>query len=352
MDSLDLPLGGAEFAPTRTYLNTSACGLLPRRTVEAVTLLARETADGRSGGAGSFDVVDAARAAYARLAGVAPERVAVGSSVAVHSGMIAQSMPAGSEILFPEGDFSSLITPFTIRGDLKVRFVPLERLAASVRPETALVALSAVQSADGRTADLAAVRAAAAAHGARTLLDATQSAGWLPLAAGEWDYTVAGAYKYLLCPRGTSFLTVTEEAQDSLLPIHAGWVTGEELWVNSYGPVRELARSARRFDEPAAFLSYHGAAASLALLEEIGIGRIEAHDKGLAARFRAGLLSLGHQPVMDDSTVVAVPGLGHRADALDAAGVVLSARAGNLRASFHLYNTAADVDRTLDVLAG
>ncbi|MDX2294786.1 MULTISPECIES: aminotransferase class V-fold PLP-dependent enzyme [Streptomyces] len=352
MDSLDQPLGGAEFAPTRTYLNTSACGLLPRRTVDAVTLLARETADGRAGGAGSFDVVDEARAAYARLAGVASERVAVGSSVAVHSGMIAQSMPAGAEILFPEGDFSSLITPFTIRGDLKVRFVPLERLAESVRPETALVGLSAVQSADGRTADLAAVRAAAAAHGARTLLDATQSAGWLPLAAGEWDYTVAGAYKYLLCPRGTSFLTVTEEAQDSLLAIHAGWVTGEERWVNSYGPVRELARSARRFDEPAAFLSYHGAAASLALLEEIGIGRIEAHDKGLAARFRAGLLSLGHRPVMDDSTVVAVPGLGHRADALEAAGVLLSARAGNLRASFHLYNTAADVDRTLDVLAG
>ncbi|MFI8512630.1 aminotransferase class V-fold PLP-dependent enzyme [Streptomyces sp. NPDC085460] len=352
MDSLEQPLGGSEFAPGRTYLNTSACGLLPRRTVEAVTRLAEETADGRSDGAGSFDVVDEARAAYARLAGVAPGRVAVGSAVAVHCGMIAQSMPSGAEILFPEGDFSSLITPFTVRGDLKTRFVPLERLAESVRPETALVALSAVQSADGRTADLAAVRAAAAAHGARTLLDATQSAGWLPLAAGEWDYTVAGAYKYLLCPRGASFLTVTEEAQDSLLPIHAGWVTGEEMWVNSYGPVRELARSARRFDEPAAFLSYHGALRSLELLEEIGIERIEAHDKGLAARFRAGLVSAGHEPVMDDSTVVAVPGLGHRADALRDAGVLLSARAGNLRASFHLYNTAADVDRALDVLAG
>ncbi|MGW4776426.1 aminotransferase class V-fold PLP-dependent enzyme [Streptomyces filamentosus] len=352
MDSLDQPLGGAEFAPTRTYLNTSACGLLPRRTVEAVTLLAEETAAGRSGGAGSFEVVAEARASFARLAGVAPERVAVGSSVAVHCGMIAQSMPSGAEILFPEGDFSSVITPFTVRGDLKTRFVPLERLAESVRPETALVAFSAVQSADGRTADLAAVRAAAAAHGARTLLDATQSAGWLPLSAGEWDYAVAGAYKYLLCPRGTSFLTVTEEAQDGLLPIHAGWVAGEELWVNSYGPVRELARSARRFDEPAAFLPYHGAARSLALLEEVGVERIEAHDKGLAARFRAGLLSLGHEPVMDDSPVVAVPGLGHRADALDAAGVLLSARAGNLRASFHLYNTAADVDRALDVLGG
>lgn len=354
MDSSDTlaPLGGAEFAPTRTYLNTSACGLLPRRTIEAVTLLVEETAAGRPDGAGDFGVVDEVRAAYARIAHVTPDRVAVGSSVSVHAGMVAQSMPSGAEILFPEGDFSSLITPFTVCGDLKTRFVPLERLAESVRPETALVAFSSVQSADGRTADFAAVRAAAAAHGARTLCDATQSAGWLPLYAGEWDFTVAGGYKYLLCPRGASFLTVTEEAQDALLPIHAGWVNGEDLWVNSYGPVRELARSARRFDEPPAFPSYHGAARSLALLEEIGIERIEAHDKALAARFRAGLVELGRPAVADDSTVVGIPGLGDRADALREAGVLLSARAGNLRASFHLYNSAADVDRALEVLAG
>lgn len=350
MDAIE-PLGGAEFAPKQTYLNTSACALLPRRTIEAVTLLAEETADGRPDGAGDFGIVAEARATFARLMSVHPDRVAVGSSVSVHVGMIAQSMPAGAEILFPEGDFSSVITPFTVRGDLKTRFVPLERLAESIGPETHLVAFSAVQSADGRTADFAAVRAAAAAHGARTLLDATQSAGWLPLRAGEWDYTVAGGYKFLLCPRGASFLTVTEEAQDTLVPIHAGWVTGEELWTNSYGPVRELARSARRFDEPPAFLSYHGAARSLALLEEIGIERIEAHNKALAARFRAGLVELGHAPVADVSGVVGVPGLGDRRDALREAGVLMSARAGFLRASFHLYNSATDVDRALEILA-
>lgn len=354
MDATEVmdPLGGAEFAPQRTYLNTSVCALLPRRTIEAVGRLCDETAAGRPDGAGDFAVVDEARATFARLTAVAPERVAVGSSVSVHVGMIAQSMPAGAEILFPEGDFSSLITPFTVRGDLKTRFVPLERLAESVRPETALVAFSAVQSADGRTADFAAVRDAAAAHGARTLLDATQSAGWLPLRAGEWDFTVAGGYKFLLCPRGASFLTVTEEAQEALVAIHAGWVTGEELWANSYGPVRELAGSARRFDEPPAFLSYHGAARSLALLEEIGIERIEAHNKALAARFRAGLVELGHAPVADVSGVVGIPGLGDRQADLLAADVLTSARAGNLRVSFHLYNGPADVDRALEVLAG
>ncbi len=36
---------------------------------------------------------------------------------------------------------------------------------------------------------------------------------------------------------------------------------------------------------------------------------------------------------------------------LSGAGVQVSDRAGNLRAAFHVYNTAADVDRLLDVLA-
>lgn len=345
-------LGGDEFAPTQTYLNTSTCGLLPRRAVDAVTALAAELAAGRPGGSGDDAAVQAARASFARIAGVAPERVATGGSVAVHVGLIAQSLPPGAEVLFPEGEFSSVIDPFLVRGDLKLRYVPLERLADAVRPGTALVGLSAVQSSDGRTADLAAVRAAAAAHGARTLLDTTQSAGWLPLRAGEYDYTVTGGFKYLTCPRGVSFLTVTEEAQESLLPLHAGMAAAADVWGSVYGPLAQLAPSAHRFDEPPAYLSYHGAAASLALLEEIGIERVHAHGTALAARFRAGLDRIGRPAVADDSVVVAVPGLGDRHADLLAAGVVTATRAGNLRVSFHLYNTAADVDRALDVLSG
>ncbi|MEU3302968.1 aminotransferase class V-fold PLP-dependent enzyme [Streptomyces sp. NPDC006678] len=344
-------LGGAEFAPTSTYLNTSACGLLPRRTVEAVKRLAEELADGRPEGAGSFASVEAVRASFARLTGVSAERVAVGGSVAVHVALIAASLPSGAEVVAPEGEFSSVVTPFAVRGDLKVRYVPLDGIAAAVRPGTALVALSAVQSADGRIADLPAVRAAAAAHGARVLLDASQAAGWLPLDAGAYDYTVTAAFKYLLCPRGASFLTVTEDAQESLVPAHAGWFAAEDLEGSSYGPVEEFARTARRYDEPPAFLAYHGAEQSLALLEEIGIGTVHAHNTALAARFRAGLTELGHAPVTGDSGIVAVPGLGGRQPELTRAGIVVSARAGNLRASFHLYNTVADVDRALDALS-
>ncbi|MGW2559635.1 aminotransferase class V-fold PLP-dependent enzyme [Streptomyces sp. NPDC001514] len=348
---MDTP-GGAEFAPKSTYLNTSGCGLLPRRTVEAVKKLAEENADGRPDGAGSFDSIEAARASFARLVGVPAERVAVGGSVTVHVALIAASLPPGAEVLFPEGEFSSVITPFTVRGDLKVRYAPLDGVAEAVGPDTALIGLSAVQSADGRIADLPAVRAAAAAHGTRVLLDASQSAGWLPLDAGAYDYTVTGAFKYLLCPRGTSFLTVSAEAQESLAPAHAGWFAAEDQWGSTYGPVERFAPSALRYDEPPSFLAYHGAEQSLGLLEEIGIEAIHAHNTALAARFRAGLKELGHAPVPGDSGIVAVPGLGGRQPELARAGVVVSARAGNLRASFHLYNDEADVDRALDALSG
>ncbi|MEU6019496.1 aminotransferase class V-fold PLP-dependent enzyme [Streptomyces sp. NPDC047515] len=341
-----------EFAPETTYLNTSSCGLLPRRTVAAVGELAEALATGCRNGSGDFEAVDAARAGFARLAGVGADRVATGSSVSVHVGLIAASLPQGAEVVAPEGEFSSVVSPFAVRGDLRMRYVPLDGLADAVRPGTALVAFSSVQSADGRIADLDAVREAAAAHGARTLLDATQSAGWLPLDAGAYDYTVTGGFKFLLCPRGASFLTVTEEAQRTLPPVFAAWVASDDPWNSTYGPVERLAPGARRYDEPPAFLSYHGAERSLALLGEVGIDAVRAHATGLAARMRAGLAGMGHEAVPGESAIVAVPGLGGRAPELARAGVVVSERAGSLRAAFHLYNTEADVDRALDVLSG
>lgn len=163
----------AEFAPKNTYLNTASCGLLPARTVEAMRAAVESVADGRP--SDMFDDVEAARAAFARLAGVPAGRVAAGASVAVYSGLIAASLPPGAEVLTAEDDFSSVVNPFHVRGDLKLRAVPLERIAESVRPGTALVAVSAAQSADGRIADLAGIARAAREHGARTYVDVSQA---------------------------------------------------------------------------------------------------------------------------------------------------------------------------------
>ncbi|MEV5436137.1 aminotransferase class V-fold PLP-dependent enzyme [Streptomyces sp. NPDC052682] len=341
----------AEFAPKNTFLNTATSGLLPARAVAALTEAARLRFEGRALDP-LFADVEAARASFARLAGVPAGRVAAGFSVAVYTGVVAASLPSGAEVLTAEDDFTSVVNPFHVRGDLKVRTVPLERLAESVRPGTALVAVSAAQSADGRIADLPALREAARTHGARTYVDFSQAATWLPMDADAYDYTVSVAYKWLLGPHGAGFLVVPEDFGD-LTPVLAGWVAGENPWDSCYGPVTELAHSARRFDLPPALFSYAALRQSLALIEELGVDAIRAHDLALADRFRAGLARLGHEPVpAPGSAIVSVPRLGHRQSELSEAGIEVSNRAGNLRASFHLYNTAADVDRLLDVLSG
>lgn len=341
-----------QFAAETTYLNTASAGVLPRAAADAVRAAVAEYGTGRHYRAEGFEAVREARELFARLVGVAAERVAAGASVAVYAGLLATALPAGAEVLTAENDFSSLVNPFAMRADLKLRTVPLAELAEAVRPGTELVAVSAVQSADGRIADLAGIRDAARAHGARTLIDASQAVGWLPLRADDFDYLVAVGYKWLMAPRGAAFLVMPEE-RSGVTPLFAGWVAGERPWDSCYGPVTEFARSARRFDESPALLAYSAARRSLALVERLGPARIGAHNAALADRFRAGLAELGHEPIAaPGSAIVAVPGLGRAAESLAAADVVLSNRAGNLRAAFHLYNTEAEVDRALSVLAG
>jgi selenocysteine lyase/cysteine desulfurase len=340
----------SEFTPSTTYLNTASRGVPPARTVRALRASLEAAADGRPDD--MFTDVEACRASFARLAGVPVSRVAVGSSVAVFGGLIAASLPAGAEVLTADGDFSSMVNPFHVRDDLKVRSVPLERIAESVRPDTALVAVSSVQSADGRIADLGALRAAAGAHGSHTYLDVSQSVGWLPLEAGDWDYVVSVTYKWLCGLKGGAFLVVPEDL-GGLTPVFAGWVAGEDPWASNYGPVTELAQSARRFDQSPALPAYTGTRHALELIEELGVDAVQAHDLALAGRFLDGLRRLGHEPVpAPGSAIVSVPRLGYRATELHAAGIHVSDRAGNLRAAFHLHNTTEDVDRLLDVLSG
>ncbi|WP_416967407.1 aminotransferase class V-fold PLP-dependent enzyme [Streptomyces sp. 4F14] len=338
-----------EFAPRTTYLNTASSGLLPTRSVTAIQEAVALRAQGRPLDPLWADV-ETCRAAYGRLTGVPAERVAAGPSVATHTALIAASLPPGAEVLTAEDDFTSVLNPFHVRDDLKVRAVPLERLAESVRPGTALVAVSAAQSADGRIADLPALREAARRHGARTYVDFSQAAGWLPFDAGDYDYTASVTFKWLLGPHGSAFLTVPEDF-GTLVPLLASWVSAEAPWDACYGPVTELAHSARRFDTTPALFSYAGLRASLELIEELGVSTIHAHDLALADRFRTGVEALGHRVLpAEGSAIVSVPGLGVRQPELARRGIQVSDRAGNLRASFHLNNTREDVDALLEAL--
>jgi selenocysteine lyase/cysteine desulfurase len=333
------------FSPETAYLNTASFGLPPRPAWEALQAAADEWRHGRTGFDGWDRSVGAARAAWARMHGVATERVAVGSQVSAFVGVVAASLPRGARVVAVEDDFTSLLFPLLAAPQLEVDLVPLERVAEAVDAGTALVAVSAVQSASGRLADLDAISAAAAHHGARVLVDSTQASGWLPLDAGRFDYVAGAGYKWLLGPRGTGFFAVRPEAAETLAPLAPGWYAGEDPAVSYYGAPLRLAESARRFDLSPAWLCWVGHAPALELLERVGLEAIRAHDVALANRFRAGLgMSAG------DSAIVSVDLPDGADERLRAAGVMFAGRGGRSRFSFHLYTTEADVDRALEAI--
>ncbi len=332
-----------QWQPEVPYLNTASLGLPPRVAWEALQAALTDWRAGRGVWEEWGESTARARAAFARLVGVSEDAVAVGATAAELVGLLAAAVPAASRVLTAEGDFTSILYPWVAQGH-DVRAVPLEQVAGAVEPETDVVAVSAVQSANGAIADLEAITEAARAAGALVVLDATQACGWLPVRAGDYDALVCGGYKWLMGPRGTAFLTVGERLAERVTPLHASWFAADDVHGSYYGLPMRLASSARRLDTSPAWFSWVGAAPALELINELGVDAIHEHDVGLANRFRAGL---GLEPSGSSIVATAVPGAAER---LEAAGVRAATRAGSLRASFHVYNTEADVDAALEAL--
>lgn len=323
----------------RGYLAAASMGLPTDETVAAMHTDLEWWRTAQRDPMGYEESVESTRSHYARLVGVPAERVAIGSQTSVMASVFAAAVPAGAEVVCVDGDFTSIVFPFLQRRDITVRSVPLEAVAEAITDATWLVAFSLVQSATGRVADAASIRAAAAAAGARTLCDVTQAAGVLPVDAAHFDATVGHAYKWLCAPRGVAFLTVSEAFAAELTPIQAGWYAGEHIWQSIYGPEMHLASAARRFDVSPAWPCWPGAEAAIRLFAGLDIDEVWSRASGLG-----DLLCDALDIPRQGQAIVTWPDAdGDALAQLTAAGIKASGRAGRLRAAFHLWNDESDV---------
>jgi selenocysteine lyase/cysteine desulfurase len=343
-------LAAAEYEGARTagYLDTATYGLPPRSTVSAIEHALQGWRDWDDWLGWERDG-ERCRELFARIAGAPEGSVALVGAVSAAAGIVAAGLPVGpgDNVVCFEHEFQSALFPWlSLEGrGVEVRPCALEELAHAIDARTQLVAVSTVQSADGRLADLDALKDA----GAPLFLDATQSAGALPVDLEGVDFLVAGGYKWLLCPRGLTFLYVRPERLPEIEPWHAGWKSIDDVYERYYGLPKTLTDSARRLDLSLPWLLAAGGRASLELIEQLGVERIAEHDLALAARFCAGLdVPQTRSPIVQ----LERPDAEAAVERLRRAGVKCSVRAGALRFAFHLYNTEADVDRALEVLLG
>ena len=272
------------------------------------------------------------------------DRVATGSGVSPFVGLIAAALPK-ARVLAAEIEFSSLLWPW-LAWDCELTTAPLARLAEFVDRNTDVVIVSAVQSLTGEVANLEAIVDAARANDALVIVDATHGCGWLPLEAGHFDALICSAYKWLLSPKGTAFLAISDRLLERVKPIFANWYAPTGFGGDYFGLPMPTSGRATRLDLSPAWFSWIATAPALEVLLDVGVEAIYVHDLGLANRFRTGL-GLGES----NSAIVTVE-FPQAEQRLAQAGIRALTRDGRLRAAFHLYNNEADVDEALDALVG
>jgi selenocysteine lyase/cysteine desulfurase len=221
-------------------------------------------------------------------------------------------------------------------------------------PDTALLAVSHVLSADGERTDLVRLREAADAVGAQLFVDATQSLGVLDLdlRSSRPDYLAVHGYKWLLCPRGAAWLVTPHYA--TLRPLMPSWKTTADS--GYFGGSAQLTANAARCDTSPAWLSWVGAVAAIAMLSDLPKEAVERHCLALAAAFREGAIQAGSAAVghgqLSHIATVQVSDPDAVRSRLRAHRIHAQLLGNRLRAGFHYFNTEDDVAAALDALGG
>ena len=164
-----------------------------------------------------------------------------------------------------------------------------------LRPETKAIVCTHASNLTGDAVDIARVGRFAREHGLLFILDASQTAGVLPidLAAMGIDVVCFTGHKSLMGPQGTGGLCLREGLE--IRPFTVGG-TG----VQSYSEAQPGEYPTRL---EAGTLNGHGLAglsAALDFLSETGIARIHAHEDALARRFYEAVRDLPGVTVYGD----------------------------------------------------
>jgi len=363
------------------YLNSASYSPLPLRTLQA-----GRAAVERKGRPWMLEAsfanaqYERARAAAARLIHAQADDVSLIPSVSYGVATAARlfAIPERSRVIVLENDHSSPVLEWRLRSGEQGFAVetigePADGdwtsaiCAAIERGNAAPVALASISSvhwSEGGVIDLEAVGAALRRQQAIFLIDATQSAGVLPLdvARLDPDFVIFPTYKWLLGPYGRAFVYVAKRHQGGI-PLEQTAAGRCNVRADNaiYFSDTRYVDNARRFDmgERDHFISMEMASIGMEMMAEWGTEAVTERLAMLTDRIAQGLQRNG----------VAVPDQRFRAphvlclnfsggvpaalvEGLVADGIHVAARIGRLRVSPHVYNDETDADRFVAALAG
>jgi selenocysteine lyase/cysteine desulfurase len=277
----------------------------------------------------------------------------------------------GDNIVTARGEYPDNVYPWLYleRRGVTTRFVEprhqrveADDVIAAIDARTRLVALSLVQFASGYRLDAVRIGEACRARRVAFLLDAVQGVGALGLDVGRTpvDFVATGGHKWLLGPLGSGLFYCRRDRLEDLAVTTIG---AGSMAHHAVVPYRIALRpDAERFEGGSAKNTpgIYGLDASLGVLLDAGIDRIEAHILDLTAHAIEGLRSRGyriespHEAPAQRSGIVTYRGASHGPDEIVAHllrdRILTSTSPLGARIAPHFYNTHDDIDRFLAAL--
>ena len=365
--STEIESSRAHFAifKNKIYLNSCSQGALSDAVEASMQAHIRSWHEDGSPWDRWVEEYEAARTAFARFIGAAPEEVAVIPSASAGINSIASALDFGKrrKVVMGEFEFPTMgqIWLAQERRGAEIEFlvaqngkICAECYSRAIDDQTLIVPLTHVCFMNGFRSEVVPIVKHAHERGTLVMLDDYQDCGTRPIdvKALDLDFYVSGALKYLLCPSGIAFLYVRPELISSLTPTITGWFAQQSPFafdVKHFDP----ATTARRFEAGSPPLPHaYTATAALKLLDGFGREKIAQHIKRLTRALMDGARDLKIKVKTPAESVGPLVVLQMKdADAMvkkmAAENIVVSNRMDGLRLSFHVYNTLDDVHAVL-----
>lgn len=359
-----------------TYLNCASQGPLPDRTARAAERTIRLSQIPHSREATAEPHPEPiARTRLARLIGADEQDILWTGNTTHGMNICAQGIEwrAGDNVVIPANEFPSLSYTWynlTQRG-VEVRIVPFNgagpsvgNLMDAVDSRTRAVSCSAITWTTGWRANLEELGAACEKLGVLLIVDGIQAIGArrLDVKAMRISAISTHGYKWLLSGFGLGALYVSPEAQDRITPTFIGSQATVTSGGMDFEPHLTWQPGAARYGAGGINrIGLASLAASLGLIEEVGIDQIEDHDRALAEQLYAALarrtdleIVSSANPEHRSAVIVFTLGSAEKNAAmvqhLEDQGIIVALRPLGVRVSPHFYNTEDDVARLLAAL--
>lgn len=270
------------------------------------------------------------------------------------------------EIILTDYEFPANIYPFLNqeKKGVKVVFVPnrdgeihIEDILNKINKNTKLLSISYVEFGNGFRNDLKTIGKICRENNIIFSVDSIQGLGAIPLDVQEChiDFLSNGGHKWLMGPMGSGIIYVNREFLKKLNTATAGWLSVNNSW-DFYDYKLDFLPDARRFEFGTAnFMGITGLKASIELLLEVDISKIESHLLELGSLLVEGLKSFGLQfrgSKNKDYWSGIFSFSGNKTEDLHTflgeQNIVCSLRGDMVRFAPHFYNTKEEIEETIN----